>query len=413
MKFPDRDRRKKADKGNILEFAQQQGIELTREGRDSFRGVEHDSLVITPSKNAWSWNSRSVGGFGARTFAEKYILADAKMDLATKANKAVEMVEKANVSEGASNIKRSNIKRDEFKYSASQESNKFSKANDYLTKERKIDPTTVRKLNQAGLIKQDKRGNVLFIWRDPQNKNKVVGCSVQGTTIDYEKFGKRGTLKKIEKNSDSKMGWSFDVNTKGKAPKNLVFCESAIDAISYYDSARKTGHRLDSTRIVSMEGLKQNTVKNYISITQAQLKREGSTLKTIRLGVDRDEAGTAFIKKMINEQDNAQRKEASLKASSKNESFEEYLARLLNTDRDTEALAQSPKIMGSQPPKQSKVKDWNDFIKKINKGSLIIIKTSQKTGRNLNVEKKPNIKENLSKKQQYEQYLAQQQMSMN
>lgn len=411
MKFPDRDRRKKADKGNILEFAQKQGIELTQAGSDSYRGVEHDSLVITPSKNAWSWNSRSVGGFGARTFAEKYILADSKMDLATKANKAVEMVEKANVSEGASNIKR-----DEFKYSASQESNKFSKANDYLTKERKIDPTIVRKLNQAGLIKQDKRGNVLFIWRDPQNKNKVVGVSVQGTTSDYEKYGKRGTLKRIEKNSDSKMGWSFDVNTKGKAPKNLVFCESAIDAISYYDSARKTGHRLDSTRIVSMEGLKQNTVKNYISITQAQLKREGSTLKTIRLGVDRDEAGTTFIKKMISEQENAQRKAGSLTDNSKNESFAEYILRLqkyLDTDRDNETLAQSPKIIGSQPPKQSKVKDWNDFIKKVNKGSLIIIKTTQKTGRNLNVEKKPNIKENLSKKQQYEQYLAQQQMSMN
>lgn len=409
MKFPNLERRKQADKGNVLEFAQSQGIELKRVGRDSFRGVEHDSLVITPSKNAWSWNSRSTGGFGARTFAERYILADENIDLATKANKAVEMVESANVSEGASHIKR-----ERFRYSNRQESRNFSKANDYLTKVRKLDPTTVRKLNQAGLIKQDKQGNVMFMWRDPLNKNKVVGVSVQGTTIDYDKYGKRGTLKRIERNSDSKMGWSFDVNTNGKAPKNLVFCESSIDAISYYDSARKTGHKLDSTRIVSMEGLKQNTVKNYIEITQAQLTMEGKKLTSVRFGVDRDEAGTTFIQKMRKEQEQAVKAVNQRQKNTNNDSFTkdmEILQKYL--DRENEILAQSPKFISSQPPKQARVKDWNDFAKKLNKGSLIVVSSRQKSGRNLNVEKKTSIKENLSKTQQYKQYLASQQMSMN
>ena len=41
---------------DILDVAEQLGMELERAGRD-YRWKEHDSLVITPNKNVWKWFS--------------------------------------------------------------------------------------------------------------------------------------------------------------------------------------------------------------------------------------------------------------------------------------------------------------------------------------------------------------------
>jgi len=46
---------------DILDVAEQLGMELERAGRD-YRWKEHDSLVITPNKNVWKWFSRDQGG---------------------------------------------------------------------------------------------------------------------------------------------------------------------------------------------------------------------------------------------------------------------------------------------------------------------------------------------------------------
>lgn len=48
---------------NIVDVCNALNIELTKIGR-LYRGVEHDSLVITPRTNSFSWNSRNIGGRG-------------------------------------------------------------------------------------------------------------------------------------------------------------------------------------------------------------------------------------------------------------------------------------------------------------------------------------------------------------
>ena len=55
------------------------------------------------------------------------------------------------------------------------------------------------------------------------------------------------------KDSHGYIGMSFDI---GK-PKRLIFCESVIDMMSYYQLHQK---QLSDVRLVSMEGLKLSVI---------------------------------------------------------------------------------------------------------------------------------------------------------
>lgn len=66
----------KAEKASIIELADKIGVELIQTSHDQLKGVEHDSLVIIPSKNSWYWNSRSIGGKGGLSFIQDYVFAD-------------------------------------------------------------------------------------------------------------------------------------------------------------------------------------------------------------------------------------------------------------------------------------------------------------------------------------------------
>jgi hypothetical protein len=53
-----------------------------------------------------------------------------------------------------------------------------SVAKSYLVNERRIDTALVEDFLSKGLIKQDKKGNVLFLWK---KSKEIVGCTEQGT----------------------------------------------------------------------------------------------------------------------------------------------------------------------------------------------------------------------------------------
>lgn len=319
-----------ADKGSILELADKVGIGLRKTGANEYKGVEHDSLVITPSKNAWYWNSEGKGGKGALSFAKEYALRDQNLDKKDRFLKAMEMVVKSNINE--EELKE--VKREPFKLDKKQFSKSFDKAESYLTNVRGLSPFLVEKLHQQGVIEQDKFGNALFMWRDPTTK-EVKGITKQGTTINHKKYGKRGTLKNIEKNSEYGYGFSFDsldiAQGKG-APENIRFFESSIDAMSYYNLNPK---KLSNTRFVSMDGLKKEVVVNYLNATADELAKSGKALKSIAFGVDNDEAGTRFMKEMG-------------QYSAKNNRGEVI------------------KLKSAQPSKKYG-KDWNDVLKNVRK----------------------------------------------
>lgn len=103
-----------------------------------------------------------------------------------------------------------------------------------------------------------------FLWKDPQTK-ETVGASYQGTFIDYERFGERGTYKHIDKNSTANHGFNLKIGD----PKQLKFFESSIDLLSY---AALNRDQLNDTWLVSMEGLKHQVMMIYHSDCKRSIK---------------------------------------------------------------------------------------------------------------------------------------------
>lgn len=144
-----------------------------------------------------------------------------------------------------------------------------------------------------------------------------MGPSLQGL-VKHEERHKRGYLKKIMKGSHGHVGISFDIGN----PKRLIFCESVIDMMSYYQLHQK---QLSDVRLVSMEGLKlsviayqtlrlaveeqwnlvfQDTVKPSRLSDYLQAIQETTTFfqthpNVITLAVDNDEAGREFCQKLL------------------------------------------------------------------------------------------------------------------
>jgi len=262
---------KRAESIDIVDYCSQNDIPIHADSERYYRLVDHDSFVIDRKKNSFFWNSKGVGGnvinFVQHVHGENFKGAMNRL-LDPEANYTdTEKVE---------------FVAEPFEYTGEKEVKRFDKARDYLIKERALDPEIVDDLNRQGLIKQDKYNNVLFLWKDEEN---IVGCTEQGI-ISSDKY-KRGSWKHMQKNSTANHGFNF---TLGK-PRNLKFFESSIDAISY---ASLHKHDLKDTRLISMEGLKHNTVFNYIVRAKEEL---GHMPDSISLCVDNDVAGQEFSKK--------------------------------------------------------------------------------------------------------------------
>lgn len=119
---------------------------------------------------------------------------------------------------------------------------------DYAEKEGLIAELKPKHERQNFLVRDDRLDHaVAFLWKDPQTK-ETVGASYQGTFIDYERFGERGTYKHIDKNSTANHGFNLKIGD----PKQLKFFESSIDLLSY---AALNRDQLNDTWLVSMESI--------------------------------------------------------------------------------------------------------------------------------------------------------------
>ena len=83
------------------------------------------------------------------------------------------------------------------------------------------------------------------------HRHKLQAASLQGIYKNHS--FPRERLKTILKGSHGHVGITFDI---GK-PNRLVFCESFIDLMSYYELHQQS---LTDVRLVSMEGLKRSVV---------------------------------------------------------------------------------------------------------------------------------------------------------
>ena len=302
---------------DILDVANELQMELVRSGRD-YRWKEHDSLVISPDKNLWKWFSRNTGG-DAISLVEtiKEVDFNQSVDFLNDGNfKEFQMVERA---------------QEDFKYYLEKYEQPFSAGRDYLRNQRGLSDETIDYFLEQGVLAQANakldyfaEGNdgvttnaiePVIVFKSLSSSGEVVGASLQGIQENWEKWPKHGYAKVIMKNSDPMTGIHVDIGS----PKRLIFTESPIDLMSYYELHKDS---LQDVRLVSMDGLKESTIGRHLSQIQAEISgkplrwtpeqladglqvaidhhffEDGKNADLITLALDNDEAGRTFIQKL-------------------------------------------------------------------------------------------------------------------
>ena len=302
---------------DILDVANELQMELVRSGRD-YRWKEHDSLVISPDKNLWKWFSRNTGG-DAISLVEtiKEVDFNQSVDFLNDGNfKEFQMVERP---------------QEDFKYYLEKYEQPFSAGRDYLRNQRGLSDETIDYFLEQGALAQANakldyfaEGNSgsstnaiepVIVFKSLSSSGEVVGASLQGIQENWEKWPKHGYAKVIMKNSDPMTGIHVDIGS----PKRLIFTESPIDLMSYYELHKDS---LQDVRLVSMDGLKESTIGRHLSQIKAEMSgkaliwtpeqladglqvaidrhffEDGKNADLITLALDNDKAGRTFIQEL-------------------------------------------------------------------------------------------------------------------
>lgn len=302
---------------DILDVANELQMELVRSGRD-YRWKEHDSLVISPDKNLWKWFSRNTGG-DAISLVEtiKEVSFNQSVDFLNDGNfKEFQIVERP---------------QEDFKYYLEKYEQPLSEGRDYLRHQRGLSDETIDYFLEQGVLAQanakldyfaEGNGGVttnaiepVIVFKSFSSSGEVVGASLQGIQENWEKWPKHGYAKVIMKNSDPMTGIHVDIGS----PKRLIFTESPIDLMSYYELHKDS---LQDVRLVSMDGLKESTIGRHLSQIQAEISgkplrwtpeqladglqvaidhhffEDGKNADLITLALDNDKAGRTFIQEL-------------------------------------------------------------------------------------------------------------------
>ncbi|OQO88258.1 hypothetical protein BH739_04680 [Enterococcus casseliflavus] len=270
---------------NILEVATTLGIELETVGRTT-RWKEHPSLVLYSETNRFKWFSQELSG-------DVLDFVQAITDMSF--TETLEFLTTTDLSEQVQ-LSRPTVKtRKSFYYYVTEESN-FQVARDYLIEERGILPEIVDRLHQEGYLKQalytphypDNHAQEVALVAKWEKQGKLVGGTIQGLTIDYEQYGKRGRDKRIMANPEPHYGWNY---TLGQ-PNKMVIAESFIDVLSYWSLHPD----LEDCFFVSLEGLKEETLLHFIK--ELYVEKGGNLEEGMILAVDNDRAGQMFVDRL-------------------------------------------------------------------------------------------------------------------
>ena len=304
----------KLKKLSILDVAEALGMELKRQGTDRYVWVEHESFVISPRRNRFSWFSRDLRGGDAlelvQTIREEQTGTRPTFKMAKHFLEVGEFPEVDMTAAPAPKLAF------EYRHERYEHANP-SWSKDYLRKERKLSEDTITFFFQQGSIaeishKMNDYSEPAIVFKFKNNQGKVMGASLQGIVENREKYPDRGYLKRILKDSDGLTGFYADVGR----PKRLIFAESPIDVMSYY----QLHPQLQDVRLVAMDGLKEGLMSFRFAELVSELQGKTyepeertarvleATAKTstffqsnedfITLAVDNDSAGWNFISKL-------------------------------------------------------------------------------------------------------------------
>ncbi|CJM05825.1 DNA primase [Streptococcus pneumoniae] len=290
----------------ILEVAESLGYSFKRLSGQVYEHPEHDSFRIFADTNTFKWFSRDIQGdvIDFVQLITGVTFKEALSYLETGDFEQTKIVEETY---------------HPFRYYLREEP--FYQARIYLNDIRGLSDDTINAFGRQGLLAQAHYQTKLFqesvlVFKSYSHHGKLEGASLQGLVKNNERHD-RGYLKKIMKDSHGYIGMSFDI---GK-PKRLIFCESVIDMMSYYQLHQQ---QLSDVRLVSMEGLKLSVIAYQTLRLAAEEQGKLEFLDTVKpsrlthylhaiqetttffqthpglltLAVDNDEAGRDFCQKL-------------------------------------------------------------------------------------------------------------------
>ncbi|MDG4984557.1 toprim domain-containing protein [Lactococcus lactis] len=321
--------KKQAKNTSILDFATFYGIPLKKNSSDEYELVDHPKVKFSVRKNIFKdYDPASDAGGDVIDFAQ-YIDG---IGFKQAVNKIIAV-------DGSGSLKTNYEVQPFVMPGIFEEGNQLNKILPYLVNERKLDVSTIKNLAQSGLIKQTRNGEVAFIWADG---NKDTGMTLQGTKpFSYEtktfevkdddgqiqtgwtlsrkgskEFLARGVVdskalaiqeskniqdnqrqykKQIWSNSTTGHGFNFRSGQPEAEKGVMIFCESSIDLISYYDLHKHQFGKDTNVNYQSVEGVKDNIL---ISSIERYEKRYSRLPDELVLAVDDDKGGKAFIEKI-------------------------------------------------------------------------------------------------------------------
>lgn len=298
-----RERVEHARSRDILDVANELSMEFVQSGRD-YRWKEHDSMVISPEKNMWNWFSRHQGGD---------VIALVQTMREVNFNQAIDFLNDGTFKE-FTHVERV---QDPFSYYLQPYEQPFEAARNYLKEQRGLSDETIDFFLEKGVLAQANakvNGSIepVVVFKSFDFSGEIVGATLQGIEENWEKWPERGYAKNIVRNSDGITGMHVDIGQ----PNRLIFAESAIDLMSYYELNRE---KLQDVRLVSMDGLKESVVGRHLAQLQADISgrplrwthdqlaeglqtaidnnffTDGKHANWITLAVDNDEGGRNFI----------------------------------------------------------------------------------------------------------------------
>lgn len=291
---------------DILDVANELNMELVRDGKD-YRWKEHDSLVISPDKNKWNWFSRHQGGD---------VIALVETIREINFNQAIDYLNDGTFKEFTA-VER---EKEPFRYHLQPYEQDFVEARNYLKVNRGLSDETIDFFLEKGVLAQanamlNNSVEPVVVFKTLTSSGEITGATLQGIEENRDKWPGRGFAKNIIRNSDGMDGLHVDI---GK-PNRLIFTESPIDLMSYYEINKDT---LQDVRLVSMDGLKEATIGRHLAQLQSELSGRplnwtpeqlakglqtaidsqyfaaGKHTDMITLAVDNDTAGRTFVEEL-------------------------------------------------------------------------------------------------------------------
>ncbi|MCT0015361.1 hypothetical protein EFE32_00500 [Lactococcus lactis subsp. lactis] len=328
--------KKQAKNTSILDYVKYYGIPVRRTSGSEYELVEQKNVKFDTRKNLFQDYNPSHNAGGDMIDFAKYI----------DGFNFPKAIQKICAVDGSGTYDFSKNQSEPFVMpQIFEEDNRLNEAMIYLVNERKFESSTIKKMAANGLIKQTKNKEVAFIWADgPED----VGMTLQGTKLlDYRSdiketglgdfikeytwkvgIGAKGLERPLEtgkaetkslaeeavqtfleeqrpykkqiwRNSTTGHGFNFrsgptDLEAKGK----IVFSEAAIDAISYFELKGQEFDEKTRVHYQSLEGLKDNI---FFKSIERYEERYSKLPEEIILAVDNDDAGDAFVRKILSD----------------------------------------------------------------------------------------------------------------